>query len=74
MLKQVDIAIFNTIQELVETGEISEKNQVLGIKENGVSISTYSCTRTYCRRAKSLRKTTTRYRKWFHYNNTIEIR
>ncbi|SDN58370.1 nucleoside-binding protein [Psychrobacillus sp. OK028] len=39
MLKQVDVAIFNTIQQLVETGEISEKNQVLGIKENGVSIA-----------------------------------
>lgn len=39
MLKQVDVAIFNTIQELVETGEISEKNQELGIKENGVSIA-----------------------------------
>lgn len=39
MLKQVDVAIFNTIQELVETGEISEKDQVLGVKENGVSIA-----------------------------------
>lgn len=39
MLKQVDVAIFNTIQELVETGEIAEKNQALGIKENGVSIA-----------------------------------
>lgn len=39
MLKQVDIAIFNTIQELVEDGKISEKNQILGIKENGVSIA-----------------------------------
>jgi len=39
MLKQVDVAIFNTIQELVENGEISEKDQVLGIKENGVSIA-----------------------------------
>ncbi|MFJ7825992.1 BMP family protein [Psychrobacillus sp. NPDC096623] len=39
MLKQVDVAIFNTIEELVETGEISEKDQVLGIKENGVSLA-----------------------------------
>ena len=39
MLKQVDVAIFNTIQQLVDNGEISEKNQVLGIKENGVSIA-----------------------------------
>lgn len=39
MLKQVDIAIFDTIKELVETGEISQKNNVLGIKENGVDIA-----------------------------------
>lgn len=39
MLKQVDIAIFNTVQELVENGEISEKDQLLGIKENGVNIA-----------------------------------
>lgn len=39
MLKQVDVAIFNTIQQLVDNGEISVKNQVLGIKENGVSIA-----------------------------------
>ncbi|MFJ5771895.1 BMP family protein [Psychrobacillus sp. NPDC093180] len=39
MLKQVDIAIFNTIKEFVETGKISEKNQVLGIKENGVNLA-----------------------------------
>ncbi|MDI2587159.1 BMP family ABC transporter substrate-binding protein [Psychrobacillus sp. NEAU-3TGS] len=39
MLKQVDIAIFKTIKEFVETGEISEKNQVLGIKENGVNLA-----------------------------------
>ena len=39
MLKHVDVAIFNTIQDLVETGEISDKDQVLGIKENGVGIA-----------------------------------
>ena len=39
MLKQVDVAIFNTIQGIVETGKIPEKDQVLGIKENGVSIA-----------------------------------
>lgn len=39
MLKQVDIAIFDTIKELVETGNISKKDNVLGIKENGVDIA-----------------------------------
>ncbi|MEI4771614.1 BMP family ABC transporter substrate-binding protein [Psychrobacillus sp. FJAT-51614] len=39
MLKQVDIAIYTTVKELVETGNISEKNQELGIKENGVNIA-----------------------------------
>lgn len=39
MLKQVDVAIFNTVQELVETNKISKKDQLLGIKENGVNIA-----------------------------------
>lgn len=39
MLKQVDIAIFNTIKEFVDTGKLSEKNTVLGIKENGVNLA-----------------------------------
>lgn len=39
MLKQVDVAIYNTVKELVDTGIISEKNQVLGLKENGVEIA-----------------------------------
>lgn len=39
MLKQVDVAIFNTVKDLVETGEISKKNTVLGLKENGVNLA-----------------------------------
>lgn len=39
MLKQVDIAIYNTIKELVENGSLSEKNTVLGLKENGVNLA-----------------------------------
>ena len=39
MLKQIDIAIFNTIKEFVDTGKLSEKNTVLGIKENGVKLA-----------------------------------
>lgn len=39
MLKQVNIAIFNTIKEFVDTGKLSEKNTVLGIKENGVNLA-----------------------------------
>lgn len=39
MLKQVDIAVFNTIKEFVETGKLAEKNKVLGIKENGVNLA-----------------------------------
>ena len=39
MLKQVDIAVFNTIKEFVDTGKLAEKNKVLGIKENGVNLA-----------------------------------
>lgn len=39
MLKQVDIAVFNTIKEFVDTGKLAEKNTVLGIKENGVNLA-----------------------------------
>ncbi|MFJ8065709.1 BMP family ABC transporter substrate-binding protein [Psychrobacillus sp. NPDC096426] len=39
MLKQVDIAIFNTIKEFVDTGKLADKNTVLGIKENGVNLA-----------------------------------
>ncbi|MFP3918607.1 BMP family ABC transporter substrate-binding protein [Lysinibacillus telephonicus] len=39
MVKQVDVAIYDTVKELVETGTISEKNKVLGFKENGVVIA-----------------------------------
>ncbi|SER97599.1 BMP family protein [Psychrobacillus sp. OK032] len=39
MLKQVDIAVFNTIKEFVDTGKLDEKNKVLGIKENGVNLA-----------------------------------
>lgn len=37
MVKQVDVAIYDTVKELVETGSISEKNKHLGLKENGVA-------------------------------------
>ncbi|KGR78241.1 BMP family lipoprotein [Ureibacillus sinduriensis] len=36
MVKQVDVAIYDTVKELVENGSISEKNKHLGLKENGV--------------------------------------
>lgn len=39
MLKQVDIAVFNTVKEVVETGKIAEKNKELGLKEDGVTIA-----------------------------------
>lgn len=39
MVKQVDVAIYDTVKELVETGEIAEKDKVLGFKENGVAIA-----------------------------------
>ncbi|MEC1180622.1 BMP family ABC transporter substrate-binding protein [Metasolibacillus meyeri] len=39
MVKQVDVAIYDTVKELVETGKISEKNKVLGFKEKGVTIA-----------------------------------
>ncbi|RHW32770.1 BMP family ABC transporter substrate-binding protein [Lysinibacillus yapensis] len=39
MVKQVDVAIFNTVKELAEKGSISEKDQQLGLKENGVAIA-----------------------------------
>ncbi|QCR30814.1 BMP family protein [Lysinibacillus sp. SGAir0095] len=39
MVKQVDVAIYDTVKELVEKGSISEKNKQLGLKENGVAIA-----------------------------------
>lgn len=39
MVKQVDVAIYDTVKELVETGEIAEKDKQLGLKENGVAIA-----------------------------------
>lgn len=39
MLKRVDTAIYNAVKELVDTGTLSEKNTVLGIKEEGVSLA-----------------------------------
>jgi len=39
MVKQVDVAIYDTVKELVKTGAISEKNKQLGLKENGVAIA-----------------------------------
>ena len=39
MLKRVDTAVYQSIEEMVKAGEISEKNKVLGIKENGVSLA-----------------------------------
>lgn len=39
MLKRVDNAIYNAVKELVVTGTLAEKNTVLGLKENGVSLA-----------------------------------
>ena len=39
MLKRVDTAVYQAIEEIVETGELSEKDKVLGIKESGVSLA-----------------------------------
>jgi basic membrane protein A len=39
MLKKVDTAIFNAVKDLAETGELSKKDEVLGLKENGVDIA-----------------------------------
>lgn len=39
MVKQVDVAIYDTVKELVEKGSINEKNKQLGLKENGVAIA-----------------------------------
>lgn len=39
MLKQVDTAVYQAIKEIAETGTLSEKDNVLGIKENGVSLA-----------------------------------
>lgn len=39
MLKQVDQAIFNIVEEYVETGQIANKDIELGLKENGVDIA-----------------------------------
>lgn len=39
MLKKVDVAIFNAVKSLAENGELSNKEVVLGLKENGVDIA-----------------------------------
>lgn len=39
MLKRVDTAVYQAINEIVETGSISEKDMVLGLKDNGVSLA-----------------------------------
>lgn len=39
MLKRVDTAVYQAIEEIAETGKLSEKDKVLGIKENGVSLA-----------------------------------
>lgn len=39
MVKQVDVAIYDSVKELVDKGSISEKNQQLGLKENGVAMA-----------------------------------
>lgn len=39
MLKKVDVAIFNAVKNLAEKGELSKKEEVLGLKENGVDIA-----------------------------------
>lgn len=39
MVKNVDVAIYDTVKELVDKGSISEKNKQLGLKENGVGIA-----------------------------------
>jgi basic membrane protein A len=39
MVKQVDVAIYNVVKELVETGVISEKDKKLGLKEDGIALA-----------------------------------
>jgi len=39
MVKKVDVAIYDTVKELVQNGSIHDKNQQLGLKENGVAIA-----------------------------------
>lgn len=39
MLKKVDIAIFNSVKNLAENGELAKKDEILGLKENGVDIA-----------------------------------
>lgn len=39
MLKRVDTAVYQSIEEMVKSGELSEKNKVLGIQDNGVSLA-----------------------------------
>ncbi len=39
MLKKVDVAIFNAVKNLTEKGELPKKEEVLGLKENGVDIA-----------------------------------
>ncbi|WP_413367267.1 BMP family lipoprotein [Lysinibacillus sp. 3P01SB] len=39
LLKRVDTAVYQSIEEIVKSGKLSEKHKVLGIKENGVSLA-----------------------------------
>lgn len=39
MLKRVDTAVYQSIEEMVKSGKLSEKNKLLGIKEEGVSLA-----------------------------------
>lgn len=39
MLKKVDTAMFEVAKQLVEKGEMAEKNQTLGVAENGVDVA-----------------------------------
>ncbi|MCH1624386.1 BMP family lipoprotein [Ferdinandcohnia quinoae] len=39
MLKKIDVAMFEVAEQLVETGEITEKNLLLGIAESGVDVA-----------------------------------
>lgn len=39
MLKRVDTAVFEAIKEVTESGVLAEKDKVLGIKEDGVSLA-----------------------------------
>lgn len=39
LLKRVDTAVYQSIEEIVKSGKLSEKHKVLGIKEDGVSLA-----------------------------------